>query len=70
MKITKDESRILTDALQEAKYELAVGNRPLFDKLQILEAKLVANAKDYRRTGRTSQDDDCDLYKRFIKNYK
>jgi hypothetical protein len=65
MKLTKDESRILSAALQFAKFEfnhLPIGG---FDKLTELENRLEEFGKDQRRKGRKSQDDWSDLLKRY-----
>lgn len=68
MKITKDEARILANALEIAKYEfdypLGYG---IFDKFINLENRLYNFGKDKRRTGRTSQNDFSDLLKRYKK---
>ena len=68
MNITKDEARILAAALEIAKYELKYPiepSYPVFNKLEMLEAKLNEFGKDKRRTGRTTQDSFSDLLKRF-----
>jgi hypothetical protein len=70
MKLTKDESRILSAAVGDFKFRSTLsGHMPdgLFDKLEDLENRLEKFGKDKRRTGRTSQDDYDDLLKRFSK---
>ena len=66
MIITKDEARILAEALIIAKYEFSYpNNENIFDKFIHLENKLLDHAKDKRRTGRSSQDDWNDMLKRY-----
>lgn len=65
MKLTKDEARILADALKMAKFEYTTLSFKIFDKLSNLENRLDDFGKDKRRTGRTSQDDFNDCLKRF-----
>jgi hypothetical protein len=66
MRLTKDEARILSEAIEDVKYEW--GNKPegLFHKLTELEDRLGKAGKDKRRIGRTSQDWFSDCLKRFI----
>jgi len=68
MKLTKDESRILSVILNDAKYEFVNENKRcgLFDALENLQIRLKKTSKDTRRNGRTSQDDFNDCVKRFI----
>lgn len=73
MRLTKDEARILAEALDEAKYDIndkAITHIPqLFGNLEMLQKKLEEFGKDKRRKGRTSMDDWHDLIKRFSKAY-
>lgn len=68
MRITKDEARILSAAMNIAKYELVTLSFKVFDKMGELQNKLEDFSKDKRRTGRTSQDDFNDCLKRFAKS--
>ena len=72
MKITKDEARILSSAINDYKFRLKSDSDSfdLFDALETLEIKLEKFGKDKRRTGRTSQDSFSDLLKRYVKNNK
>jgi hypothetical protein len=72
MKITKDEARILSLALDEFKYDLHNNHRidNLFESLEYLGNNLNEFGKDKRRTGRTSQNDLSDCLKRFAKTNK
>lgn len=63
--ITKDEARILSEAINIAKYDMHRGNRQFLDNLTKLQNKLASAGKDKRRTGRTSMDDWDDLIKRY-----
>lgn len=65
MKLTKDEARILSEAMKIAKHELNTLSFKVFDKFTELENNLEVFGKDKRRTGRTSQDDFNDCLKRF-----
>ena len=67
MNLTKDEARILAAAIEIAKFEWHNLPDGGFKKLEELEARLYSAGKDKRRTGRTSQDDWCDLIKRYVK---
>lgn len=67
MRLTKDEARILSEALRIAKYEMVTLSHNVFDKLEALEEKLSEHGKDQRRTGRMSQDDFNDCLRRFVK---
>ena len=72
MNITKDEARILGEALAEAKYELLPSinketDLKVITALTKLEERLLEEGKDQRRTGRTSLDDFSDCLKRFVK---
>jgi len=67
MKLTKDEARILSVALEIGKFEFRVLPSGAFDKLTDLEKRLNNFGKDKRRTGRTSHDDLEDCLKRFAK---
>ena len=64
MKISKDEARILAAALEEFKYHPT--NRKAFTQMGRLQERLETEAKDQRRTGRTSMDDFSDCLQRFI----
>lgn len=72
MNITKDEARILAEALSEDKYAM-VDKMPkevstkVFDALEDLENRLTEFGQDKRRNGRTSQNDFSDLLKRYSK---
>jgi hypothetical protein len=74
MFITKDQARILANALNDYKFEVAnkefdkVKSRIIFNKFKCLEDYLRINGKDKRRTGRTSFDDFDDLIKRLKVN--
>lgn len=73
MTLTKDECRILANALDEAKYNFVNANDidGLFDALCGLEKNLVVAGLDNRRRGRTSMDTWADVLKRYaIKNNK
>lgn len=75
MKITKDEARILANALDQNKYELAQNlhtrddARKLIGSLELLQYRLEAFGVDQRRQGRKSHNDFSDLLKRYSKNY-
>ena len=72
MKLTRDESRILGELLNESKYELNHKNGALngyFEALLDLENRLIEAGKDRRRSGRTSQDSYIDCEKRFAQSY-
>ncbi|SFS30569.1 hypothetical protein [Lutibacter maritimus] len=68
MKLTKDEARVLAQAMRIAKYEMNTLSFNVFDKFTELEDKLEKFGKDKRRIGRTSQDDFNDCLKRFAKS--
>ena len=72
MRLTKDEARILAQALNEYKYN--VGNELIelgvFNKLDDLQAKLEMFGDDKRRYGRISQDSLIDCFKRFVNQNK
>lgn len=70
MKLTKDEARILSEALQVAKFEWTSLHLGMFDALTELEQRLQLYGQDKRRTGKTSQDSWSDLLKRFCKRKK
>jgi hypothetical protein len=67
MRITKDEARILAEAMKEAKYEFVTLSFNVFDRLKELEIRLEKFGKDKRRKGRSSQDDFNDCLKRYSK---
>ena len=72
MRLTKDEARILAQALNEYKYN--IGNEfidlGVFNKLHDLQYKLEIFGDDKRRYGRTSQDNLYDCFKRFVNQNK
>lgn len=69
MRLTKDEARILAQALDEYKFNVVNEFKmlDLFNKLHDLQYKLEMFGDDKRRHGRTTQDDFSDLLKRFSK---
>lgn len=72
MRLTKDEARILAEAIDDYKYKVVASNSGykelgLFNKLHDLQHKLEIFGDDKRRYGRTSQDDLNDLFVRFCK---
>lgn len=74
MRITKDEARILSAALEKSKYDMAqIVSRTkdqalnAIEALETLEIKLESVGKDERRKGRKSQDHFSDVLKRFVK---
>ncbi len=70
MKLTKDECRILSAALNDFKYDLDLSKNidNLFNNLEQLQAALLEAGKDNRRLGRTSMNDWSDLLKRYSKS--
>jgi len=70
MRITKDEGIIIADVIAEWKYEYAYGDKPLFHALTKLHERIENESKDLRRVGRTSQNDFCDIKKRFTEAYQ
>lgn len=72
MKITKDEARILSIILADAKYDLAEKKHieNLFDALTDLENRLEESGKDKRRYGRRTLNDFSDCLKRIAKKNK
>jgi hypothetical protein len=75
MRLTKDESRILAQALNEYKYNVVNEFKELkelnaFNKLHDLQYKLEMFGDDKRRYGRTSQDSLIDCFKRFVNQNK
>ena len=70
MNLTKDEARILAEALEVAKYEWTSLPEGGFNKLTQLQERLTEFGKDQRRKGRTTQDTWSDLLKRYIKPTK
>jgi len=72
MRLTKDEARILAEAMSEYKYKV-VEKSPyykelgVFSKLFDLQHKLEMFGDDKRRNGRTSQNNFYDLIKRLTK---
>ena len=72
MRLTKDEARILAQAMEEYKYKVVnefndFKELGVFNKLHDLQYKLEMFGDDKRRYGRTSQDDLNDLFVRFAK---
>jgi hypothetical protein len=69
MKLTKDEARLLSVALNDFKFKCSGEYKiqGLFNSLEDLELRLENAGKDKRRLGRTSQNDWNDLLKRFNK---
>ena len=74
MRITKDEARILSAALESHKYDLAqLISRSkdeainAIEALETLEIKLEAIGKDMRRKGRRTHDTLSEVLNRFIK---
>ena len=74
MRLTKDEARILAEAMEEYKYKVAdnitLNELGVFSKLFDLQYKLEKFGDDKRRNGRTSQDSWFDLIVRFCKTNK
>ena len=68
MRLTKDEARILAEAMAEDKYKVVENTHYKelgeFDKLFDLQYKLEMFGDDKRRNGRTTQDNFNDLIKR------
>jgi hypothetical protein len=68
MRLTKDEARILAEAMAEYKYKVVENPHykelGVFDKLFDLQYRLEIFGDDKRRNGRTSQDNFNDLIKR------
>jgi hypothetical protein len=71
MRLTKDEARILAEAMAEYKYKVVENPHykelSVFNKLNDLQYKLFMFGDDKRRNGRTSQDNFNDLIKRLTK---
>jgi hypothetical protein len=71
MRLTKDEARILAEAMAEYKYKVVENPHykelGVFDKLFDLQYKLEMFGDDKRRNGRTSQDNFHDCIIRFTK---
>ena len=71
MRLTKDEARILAEAMAEYKYKVVENAHykelGVFNKLHDLQYKLEMFGDDKRRNGRTSQDNFNDLIKRLTK---
>ena len=71
MRLTKDEARILAEAMEEYKYKVVENPHykelGVFDKLFDLQYKLEMFGDDKRRNGRTSQDNFHDCIIRFTK---
>ena len=75
MRLTKDEARILAQALNEYKYNLVtefndIKELGVFNKLHDLQHKLEMFGDDKRRYGRTSEDNLYDCFKRFVNQNK
>lgn len=72
MKLTKDEARILANALEDwwPRDRYKDGNKgDIFQALSNLEVRLEEFGKDKRRNGRTSMDNFTDLLKRYAKKH-
>ena len=75
MRLTKDEARILAQALNEYKYNIVnefndFKELNVFNKLHDLQYKLEMFGDDKRRYGRTSEDNLYDCFKRFVNQNK
>jgi len=75
MRLTKDEARILAQALNEYKYNVVNEIKELkelgvFNKLHDLQYKLEMFGDDKRRYGRTTKDSLIDCFKRFVNQNK
>jgi hypothetical protein len=75
MRLTKDEARILAEAMSDYKYKVVEGNNSykelgVFNKLYDLQYKLEMFGDDKRRNGRTTEDNFHDLIVRFAKQNK
>ena len=75
MRLTKDEARILAEAMEEYKYKVVGSNGAykelgVFDKLHDLQYKLEMFGDDKRRNGRTTEDNFHYLIVRFAKQNK
>ena len=71
MRLTKDEARILAQALNEYKYNVVnefndFKELGVFNKLHDLQYKLEMFGDDKRRYGRRSEDNLYDCFKRFV----
>lgn len=71
MRLTKDEARIIAQALNEYKYNVVnefndFKELGVFNKLHDLQYKLEMFGDDKRRYGRTSEDNLYDCFKRFV----
>ena len=71
MRLTKDEARILAQALNEYKYNVVnefndFKELGVFNKLHDLQYKLEMFGDDKRRYGRTSEDNLYDCFKRLV----
>jgi hypothetical protein len=67
MKITKDQARILADAMRIYKHENMTLSFSVYETLTSLEDKLENYSKDSRRIGRTTKNDFNDCLKRLAK---
>lgn len=75
MRLTKDEARILAQALNEYKYNVVnelkeVKELGVFNKLHDLQFKLEVFGDDKRRNGRMTMDTLIDCFKRFVNQNK
>jgi hypothetical protein len=74
MRLTKDEARILAEAMAEYKYKVVENPHykelGVFDKLFDLQYKLEMFGDDKRRNGRTTEDNFHDCIIRFTKTTK
>jgi hypothetical protein len=71
MRLTKDEARILAEAMADYKYKVVENPHykelGVFDKLFDLQYKLEMFGDDKRRNGRTTEDNFHDCIIRFTK---
>jgi hypothetical protein len=74
MRLTKDEARILAEAMADYKYKVVENPHykelGVFDKLFDLQYKLEMFGDDKRRNGRTTEDNFHDCIIRFTKTTK
>ena len=75
MRLTKDEARIIAQALNEYKYNVVnefndFKELGVFNKLHDLQYKLEMFGDDKRRYGRTSEDNLYNCFKRFVNQNK
>jgi hypothetical protein len=70
MRITKDDARLLSAAMYDAKFDFVKDLRKeqainIITELKCLENSLAENSFDKRRQGRKSQNDFSDVLKRY-----